>query len=158
MIWYANGIWFKLLSKHVWILIGILLRLLFYLSEFHFAHVKWTDPWNLEMSMDDCRSFPLSLGQNDICKFFSCGDHSNLLEIVIRHIFSMNRLLFMRIIFHKSQMNMTSSLSFFLTCVFVFLFCYLNSILQMSILKYLYYQTIHISCLYGYCLPKTNKV
>ena len=57
------------------------------------------------MSMDDCRSFPLSLGQNDICKFFSCGDHSNLLEIVIRHIFSMNRLLFMRIIFHKSQID-----------------------------------------------------
>ena len=55
------------------------------LREFHLFRVKLTDSGDLEVPVDDSRSFALGLGQNDVDEILRIRDDRYLLEIVVSH-------------------------------------------------------------------------
>ena len=55
------------------------------LGEFDLPHVKTADARNFVMFVDDGRSLPLGLGEDNVGEVGAGGDNTDLLEVVVRH-------------------------------------------------------------------------
>ena len=55
------------------------------LGEFDLPHVKTADARNFVVFVDYCRSLPLGLGEDNVGEVGAGGDHTYLLEVVVRH-------------------------------------------------------------------------